>query len=98
MAAAARIGRRRRIEGRSERAARAIAVDYGPQGIRANALCPGWIITPMGDEAMDELGAARGIGRQEAYDLTSADVPLRRAGTADEMAYCGSSPRTSPRS
>jgi NAD(P)-dependent dehydrogenase (short-subunit alcohol dehydrogenase family) len=68
--------------------ARAIAVDYGPQGIRANALCPGWIITPMGDGAMDELGAARGIGRQEAYDLASADVPLRRAGTAEEMAYC----------
>jgi meso-butanediol dehydrogenase / (S,S)-butanediol dehydrogenase / diacetyl reductase len=68
--------------------ARAIAVDYGPRGIRANALCPGWIITPMGDESMDELGAARGIGRQEAYDLTSADVPLRRAGTAEEMAYC----------
>jgi NAD(P)-dependent dehydrogenase (short-subunit alcohol dehydrogenase family) len=68
--------------------ARAIAVDYGPHGIRANALCPGWIITPMGDEAMDGLGAARGIGRQEAYDLASADVPLRRAGTAEEMAYC----------
>jgi NAD(P)-dependent dehydrogenase (short-subunit alcohol dehydrogenase family) len=68
--------------------ARAIAVDYGPQGIRANALCPGWIITPMGDESMDDLGAARGIGRQEAYDLASADVPLRRAGTAEEMAYC----------
>jgi NAD(P)-dependent dehydrogenase (short-subunit alcohol dehydrogenase family) len=68
--------------------ARAIAVDYGPQGIRANAICPGWIITPMGDESMDELGAARGIGRQEAYDLASADVPLRRAGTAEEMANC----------
>ncbi len=68
--------------------ARAIAVDYGPKGIRANALCPGWIVTPMGDEAMDELGAARGISRQEAYDLSSADVPLRRAGTAEEMAYC----------
>jgi meso-butanediol dehydrogenase/(S,S)-butanediol dehydrogenase/diacetyl reductase len=68
--------------------ARAIAVDYGPQGIRANALCPGWIVTPMGDESMDELGAANGIGRQEAYDLATADVPLRRAGTAEEMAYC----------
>jgi meso-butanediol dehydrogenase/(S,S)-butanediol dehydrogenase/diacetyl reductase len=69
--------------------ARAIAVDYGPLGIRANALCPGWIITPMGDESMDELGAANGIGRQEAYAaLTTADVPLRRAGTAEEMAYC----------
>jgi NAD(P)-dependent dehydrogenase (short-subunit alcohol dehydrogenase family) len=68
--------------------ARAIAVDYGPQGIRANALCPGWVITPMGDGAMDELGATKGVGRQEAYDLATADVPLRRAGTAEEMATC----------
>ena len=68
--------------------ARAIAVDYGLQGIRANALCPGWIITPMGDESMDELASANGIGRQEAYDLATSDVPLRRAGTVEEMAYC----------
>jgi meso-butanediol dehydrogenase/(S,S)-butanediol dehydrogenase/diacetyl reductase len=68
--------------------ARAIAVDYGPQGIRANALCPGWIITPMGDESMDDLAAANGIDRGQAYDLATADVPLRHAGTADEMAYC----------
>jgi NAD(P)-dependent dehydrogenase (short-subunit alcohol dehydrogenase family) len=68
--------------------ARAIAVDYGPRGIRANALCPGWVITPMGDESMDELAAANGVGRQDAYDLATADVPLRRAGTAEEMARC----------
>jgi NAD(P)-dependent dehydrogenase (short-subunit alcohol dehydrogenase family) len=68
--------------------ARGIAVDYGPRGIRANALCPGWVTTPMGDEAMDELAAANGIGRQDAYDLATADVPSRRAGTAEEMAYC----------
>ena len=68
--------------------ARAIAVDYGARGIRANALCPGWVITPMGDEAMDELGATKGVGRQEAYDLVTADVPLRRAGSAEEMAAC----------
>ena len=68
--------------------ARAIAVDYGPRGIRANALCPGWVITPMGDGAMDELGGSRGIGREEAYDLATIDVPLRRAGTAEEIAAC----------
>jgi meso-butanediol dehydrogenase/(S,S)-butanediol dehydrogenase/diacetyl reductase len=68
--------------------ARAIAVDYGPRGIRANALCPGWIITPMGDESMDELATANGISRREAYDLATADVPLRRAGTPEEMASC----------
>lgn len=67
---------------------RAIAVDYGPRGIRANALCPGWITTPMGDDAMAELRATRGLSGQEAYDLVSADVPLRRVGSAEEMAAC----------
>ncbi|MCZ3387424.1 MAG: SDR family oxidoreductase [Actinomycetia bacterium] len=68
--------------------ARAIAVDYGNRGIRANALVPGWVKTPMGDRSMDALGAARNITRQQAYDRATADVPLRRAGTPEEMAAC----------
>jgi NAD(P)-dependent dehydrogenase (short-subunit alcohol dehydrogenase family) len=68
--------------------ARSIAVDYGPRGIRANTLCPGWVVTPMADEEMDELGASMGIGRQEAYDLATTDVPLRRPATAEEIASC----------
>jgi hypothetical protein len=38
----------------------------------------------MGDESMDELGAANDIDREGAYELPTADVPLRRAGTAEE--------------
>jgi NAD(P)-dependent dehydrogenase (short-subunit alcohol dehydrogenase family) len=69
--------------------ARAIAVDYGPRGIRANALCPGWIVTPMADKSMEGLAAQHGLpGRQDGYDLATRDVPLRRAGTAEEMAAC----------
>jgi NAD(P)-dependent dehydrogenase (short-subunit alcohol dehydrogenase family) len=68
--------------------ARALAVDYGTRGIRANALCPGWVTTSMGDEAMDALGEEKGITRQGAYDLSTEHVPLRRAGTAQEMAAC----------
>src|SRR5439155_10374748 len=68
--------------------ARAIAVDYGPRGIRANALCPGWVMTPMADESMDELGAAKGLDRRAAYELATADVPLRRPAAPEEMAYC----------
>jgi meso-butanediol dehydrogenase / (S,S)-butanediol dehydrogenase / diacetyl reductase len=68
--------------------ARSIAVDYGPRGIRANALCPGWVVTPMADEEMDGLAAEKGIGRQDAYDLATVDVPLRRAATAQEIASC----------
>jgi NAD(P)-dependent dehydrogenase (short-subunit alcohol dehydrogenase family) len=55
--------------------ARSIAVDYGPQGIRANALCPGWIITPMGDASTDEPAAEHGLGgREDAYRFATADV------------------------
>jgi NAD(P)-dependent dehydrogenase (short-subunit alcohol dehydrogenase family) len=68
--------------------ARSLAVDYGPRGIRTNALCPGWVVTPMGDESMDELAAARGITREDAYALATAHVPLRRAATAEEIAAC----------
>ena len=68
--------------------ARGISVEYGPRGIRANALCPGWVSTPMGDASMDELAASKGTDRQRAYELATADVPLGRAGTAEEMAQC----------
>jgi meso-butanediol dehydrogenase / (S,S)-butanediol dehydrogenase / diacetyl reductase len=68
--------------------ARSVAVDYGPRGVRANALCPGWVETPMGDESMDELAARRGTTREEAYRIATAHVPLRRPASADEIASC----------
>ena len=68
--------------------ARALAVDYGARGIRANALLPGWVKTPMADRSMDALGEEKHITREDAYDLATAQVPLRRAGTPEEMAAC----------
>ena len=68
--------------------AKSIAVDGGPLGVRANALCPGWVRTPMGDEAMDELATDRGISRDEAYRWSNQLVPLRRAAEPDEIARC----------
>jgi meso-butanediol dehydrogenase/(S,S)-butanediol dehydrogenase/diacetyl reductase len=63
-----------------------IAVDYGPRGVRANCVCPGWIRTAMADSEMDELAARHGLEREGAYRLATAHVPARRPGSAAEVA------------
>jgi len=68
--------------------ARSLAVDYGRRGIRANAVCPGWVETPMADDEMDELAAARGVTRADAYRLATERVPLGRPATPEEIAEC----------
>lgn len=65
---------------------RSLARDYGPRGVRVNAVCPAWTRTPAADASMDRLGERRGLDREGAYALTTAHVPLRRPVTADEVA------------
>jgi meso-butanediol dehydrogenase / (S,S)-butanediol dehydrogenase / diacetyl reductase len=66
--------------------ARCIANDYGRLGIRANAVCPGWVRTPMGDADMDEVGAREGIDREAAYRLSHESNPLGRPADPSEVA------------
>ena len=50
---------------------RSIATDHGKQGIRCNAICPGWIMTEMADAA---FAAAKNP------DAAKADALARHAG------------------
>jgi NAD(P)-dependent dehydrogenase (short-subunit alcohol dehydrogenase family) len=66
--------------------AKCVANDYGRKGVRANAVCPGWVRTPMGDHDMDELGRAHGIDREGAYALAHRQHPLGRPAEPEEVA------------
>jgi NAD(P)-dependent dehydrogenase (short-subunit alcohol dehydrogenase family) len=58
-----------------------MAVELGEHGIRVNALCPGYIRTPL-NEAI-----AAGIGGQEfERDYAAQRIPLCRAGSPEEVA------------
>jgi meso-butanediol dehydrogenase / (S,S)-butanediol dehydrogenase / diacetyl reductase len=63
-----------------------IAVDHGPEGVRANCVCPGWVRTPMADAEMTALAERLGTDREGAYEASLVDVPLRRAATPEEIA------------
>jgi meso-butanediol dehydrogenase / (S,S)-butanediol dehydrogenase / diacetyl reductase len=63
-----------------------IAVDFAPRGVRANAVCPAWVRTPMADESMDALGAAIGLDREQAYRHANRLVPQKRPATPAEVA------------
>jgi meso-butanediol dehydrogenase / (S,S)-butanediol dehydrogenase / diacetyl reductase len=64
---------------------RCLALNYGPAGVRANCVCPGWVRTPMADGEMEELAERRGTDREEAYAHAVAHVPARRPGRAAEV-------------
>ncbi len=66
---------------------RSMARDYGRRGVRVNAVCPGWVRTPMADAEMDEFAAHAGLAsREEAYGVVTRDVPLGRAAEPAEIA------------
>ncbi len=60
---------------------RGIALDYAKQGIRCNALCPGWVDTPINYAHAEMLG-----GLQEVYDTIDSFQPVGRPGEPREIA------------
>jgi NAD(P)-dependent dehydrogenase (short-subunit alcohol dehydrogenase family) len=59
---------------------KAAAIEYGEQGIRANAICPGFIETPM----------SGGKGAGERFPALVGGSALKRAGQPEEVAELAS--------
>jgi meso-butanediol dehydrogenase/(S,S)-butanediol dehydrogenase/diacetyl reductase len=60
---------------------RAVAVDHGPDGIRCNAVAPGWIDTPLNEDFIDAQPDPTRFRRE-----IGGIHPLRRTGAPDEVA------------
>lgn len=57
---------------------RTLAAEWGGRGVRCNAVCPGWVKTPMDD-------ASQGEGAYSDEDITGR-VPMGRFATPDDIA------------
>lgn len=67
---------------------RSIAYRYGPEGIRANCLCPGWTRTPMSEMEMRDLAEANGTSIEAEFENASKRNSLRRIADPVEIARC----------
>ncbi|MFI2351075.1 SDR family NAD(P)-dependent oxidoreductase [Streptomyces sp. NPDC019443] len=68
---------------------RSLSVDYGPQGLRANTVCPSWVRTEMADRRMARFAEDAGLASgevDEAYEAATRLLPARRAGDPREVA------------
>jgi NAD(P)-dependent dehydrogenase (short-subunit alcohol dehydrogenase family) len=55
------------------------AIEYASKGIRVNAVCPGFIETPM----LDNAGISKGT---DVYETIKSLHPMKRLGTPEEVA------------
>ncbi|RJP26079.1 MAG: SDR family oxidoreductase [Candidatus Abyssobacteria bacterium SURF_5] len=63
---------------------RSLAMQYAHQGIRANAILPGLINTPM---AIEGISSRLGIAKEDLIRMRDAAVPMNHMGEAWDVAY-----------
>jgi meso-butanediol dehydrogenase / (S,S)-butanediol dehydrogenase / diacetyl reductase len=61
------------------------AVDYGPNNVRVNCICPGGVRTPMMNGAIHRYAGMLGRDDDSVSALVSSDVPMRRLAEPAEI-------------
>lgn len=63
-----------------------VALEGAEHGITCNAICPGYVWTPLVENQIDDTAKARGIGREEVIrDVLLAAQPNKRFAEVEEL-------------
>jgi ketoreductase len=65
---------------------KALGNELAPTGITVNAVCPGYVETPMAERVRQGYAAAWGITEEAVMEKFSAKIPLGRYSTPEEVA------------
>jgi NAD(P)-dependent dehydrogenase (short-subunit alcohol dehydrogenase family) len=65
---------------------RSWAVQFAPENILVNAICPGWVDTEMSQDGLQGIADGIGISKQEFYEIAMQSVPLKRMSQPEEIA------------
>jgi 3-hydroxybutyrate dehydrogenase len=63
-----------------------VALEAARSGVTANAICPGYVWTPLVEKQIDDTAKARGIGRDDVINnVLLAAQPSKRFATVEEL-------------
>lgn len=65
---------------------KAVGKELAPTGITVNAVCPGYVETPMAQRVRQGYAGHYGVSEQEMQDKFNAKIPLGRYSTPEEVA------------
>jgi 3-hydroxybutyrate dehydrogenase len=77
-----------------------VAIETANQGVTCNAICPGWVLTPLVQNQIEVRAAAEGIAvRQARDDLLREKQPMLEFSTPEQIGalsvfLCGEAART----